>query len=230
MERSINLDEISDGRLYDLNDMARADCGSCEGCSACCSGMGASVVLDPWDICQLTVGLGLTFQQLMADRLELNMVDRIILPNLKMAGERERCPFLNPQERCAIHAIRPGFCRLFPLGRLYEGRSFRYFLQVHECGKADRSKVKIRKWLDTPQLREHERFVADWHYFLKDMERGMKGDEGRMRTVDMYILNHFFAAPYDPGEGFYGQFGRRLAEAGLFAEGQGITLGTVDDR
>lgn len=27
MERHINLNEISDGKLYNLNDMVRADCG-----------------------------------------------------------------------------------------------------------------------------------------------------------------------------------------------------------
>lgn len=49
MERQIDLNEISDGRLYGLSDMVRADCGGCAGCSACCSGMGRSVVLDPLD-------------------------------------------------------------------------------------------------------------------------------------------------------------------------------------
>lgn len=40
MERHINLEEISDGKLYGLNDMVRADCGDCKGCFACCTGMG----------------------------------------------------------------------------------------------------------------------------------------------------------------------------------------------
>ena len=40
MERNVSMDEISDGRLYGLNDMVKADCRDCEGCSACCRGMG----------------------------------------------------------------------------------------------------------------------------------------------------------------------------------------------
>lgn len=43
MERHINLNEISDGKLYNLNDMVRADCGDCKGCFACCTGMGRSL-------------------------------------------------------------------------------------------------------------------------------------------------------------------------------------------
>ena len=49
MLREINLDEISDGRLYSSNDMAKTDCKGCDGCSACCHGMGNSIVLDPLD-------------------------------------------------------------------------------------------------------------------------------------------------------------------------------------
>lgn len=115
MERNIDLNEISDGRLYGSNDMVKADCGSCEGCSACCRGMGSSVVLDPFDVYRLTTGLQTTFQSLLSRALELNAVDGIILPNLKMAGEEEVCPFLNEKGRCIIHPLRPGFCRLFPL-------------------------------------------------------------------------------------------------------------------
>lgn len=50
MEREIDLKAVSDGRLYGANDMVKADCGDCEGCSACCRGMGTSIILDPLDI------------------------------------------------------------------------------------------------------------------------------------------------------------------------------------
>ena len=47
MKREIDMSEISDGKLYTANDMVRADCHDCEGCSACCKGMGNSIILDP---------------------------------------------------------------------------------------------------------------------------------------------------------------------------------------
>ena len=40
MKRNVSLEEISDGKLYTSNDMVKADCGDCQGCSACCHGMG----------------------------------------------------------------------------------------------------------------------------------------------------------------------------------------------
>ena len=117
MKRNVSLEEISDGRLYSRNDMVKAGCGDCKGCSSCCSGMGNSVILDPYDIYRLTALMGSTFEELMQGKIELNVVDGIILPNLSMSSGTETCAFLNEQGRCSIHAYRPGICRLFPLGR-----------------------------------------------------------------------------------------------------------------
>ena len=75
MKREIDIKEISDGKLYDLNDMVKADCKDCEGCSACCKGMGNSIVLDPLDVFRLTKGLNCTFEALIQNQAELNVVD-----------------------------------------------------------------------------------------------------------------------------------------------------------
>ena len=186
--------------------------------------MGSSIILDPLDMFRLTVNLGMTQEQLLAGPLELNVVDGIILPNIRMTGRDEACSFLNSEGRCGIHPCRPGFCRLFPLGRLYENRSFRYFLQVHECPRENRSKVKVRKWIDTPDVKEYEKFVNDWHYFLKDLGTGLEknGNPDIRKTVDMYVLNQFYITPYNSGEGFYPQFYRRMTEASAFAGCFGI--------
>lgn len=210
MKRNVDIKDISDGKLYTANDMVRADCYDCAGCSACCHGMGSSIVLDPYDIWRLENGLGLTFSELMERYIELNVVDGIILPNLKLAGDTEACSFLNEEGRCSIHAYRPGICRLFPLGRYYDGEGFQYFLQIHECKKTNRGKIKVKKWLDTPDLETYETFISDWHYFLLDCEEGMKTlDEENVRIFNMYLLKTFFQTEYHV-ENFYKEFYKRL--------------------
>ena len=57
-----NLEEISDGKRYGLNDMVRAACNDCAGCSSCCENMGESIILDPLDIYELTKNLNTTFE------------------------------------------------------------------------------------------------------------------------------------------------------------------------
>lgn len=211
MKRQVSMDEISDGKLYTLNDMVKAGCNDCKGCSACCQGMGSSIVLDPLDVYRLCQNLGLTFEQLLVEKLELQVVDGIVLPNLKMGGEKEQCAFLNEEGRCSIHAFRPGICRLFPLGRYYENGSFQYFLQVHECKNQNRTKVKVRKWIDTPDVAKYEKFIAEWHYFLLDLQENLQNttNEEERKRVSMGILKEFYLIPYDADRDFYEQFEER---------------------
>ena len=211
MKRNVKMEEISDGKLYTANDLVKADCGDCEGCSACCRGMGSSIVLDPFDVYRLTEGLGVRFEQLLVEKIELNVVDGIILPNLKMGGAKECCAFLNEEGRCSIHGLRPGICRLFPLGRFYENGSFQYFLQIHECKKENRTKVKVKKWIDTPDLKSYEAFVSQWHYFLLDIqEKFLKIEEEKIKSVNMFLIQSFYLEPYNKEEDFYSQFTKRL--------------------
>lgn len=223
MKRYVNLEDISDGRLYTANDMVKADCGDCEGCSACCQSMADTIILDPLDVFRLTSNLDCTFEALLTQYIELGVVDGIILPHMKMSGNPNCCSFLNDQGRCSIHAFRPGFCRLFPLGRYYEDRSFKYFLQTHECRKTNRTKVKVRKWIDTPDFDKYEKFVCDWHYFLKDLQdeiteklRGCSSQEEAVQVqayakkISMAILQVFYLTPYDFHADFYEQFYTRM--------------------
>ncbi len=216
MERQVDLKEISDGKLYGLEDMVRADCAGCAGCSACCMGMGNSVVLDPYDVHRLVTGTGMSFEALLQNHLELNVVDGVILPNLKMAGEKEACAFLNEEGRCNVHPYRPGICRIFPLGRLYEDGSFRYILQINECKKGNRSKVKVKKWIDTPDAKNYDKYIAKWHYFLKDLQNIAREDEEgtAAKTISMYVLKTFYLTGFTAEKDFFEQFYNRLAAAG----------------
>ena len=103
-------------------------------------------------------------------------------------------PFLNKEGRCAIHKFRPGVCRLFPLGRYYDNNSFKYILQVNECKKNNRTKVKIEKWLDIKDIKTYEKFVLRWHYYIKEKSLLIKEskDENLTRQINLEILNSFF--------------------------------------
>ncbi|MCD7884618.1 MAG: YkgJ family cysteine cluster protein [Lachnospiraceae bacterium] len=216
MKRQVSLEEISDGRLYGSRDMARIGCGGCRGCSACCHGMGKSAILDPMDFYRLGQGQHLSPKYLLeSGRIELNVVDGVILPNLCMDDEADACGFLNEQGRCSIHASRPGICRLFPLGRFYEKDGFRYFIQTHECPVPNKTKVRIEKWLEQPELFRYEAYIFAWHQFLEQVGALAAGepDEERVKNINLYVLQLFFMKPYDWTENFYTQFDARLAAA-----------------
>jgi Fe-S-cluster containining protein len=132
-----------------------------------------------------------------------------------MAGEEECCSFLNSEGRCSIHTFRPGICRLFPLGRYYENHSFQYILQVHECVKENKTKTKVRKWIDTPDIAQNEQYIVDWHYFILEVQDLVKStqEESRRKDISLYLLKLFFMKPYIKTEDFYLQFQERLAAA-----------------
>ena len=214
MKRNVDIKEISDGRLYSSGDMVKADCHDCKGCSACCRGMGNSIILDPMDLWRLYRGIKKDFAALMGENyIELGVVDGIILPNLKMDAEREACPFLDNEGRCSVHSCRPGLCRLFPLGRYYEENGFKYFIQIHECPKKDRGKVKIKKWLGIPNLKAYERYIMEWHDFLNKCGNAMEVlDDDNQRILALYVLRGFYETSYKAADenAFYEEHCARL--------------------
>ena len=214
MEREMDISEVSDGKKYRLEDMVKVGCGDCVGCSDCCQGMEDTVVLDPLDIYRLTTGLGKSFGELLDQAFTLGVVDGLVLPRLKIDGNQGRCVFLNEEGRCRIHSCRPGICRLFPLGRIYEEDSFWYFLQVHECPRKNKTKVRVRKWIDTPKPQEYERFVLCWHNFLKEMQERAEEATGAEDKKDLVlrILRIFYEQPYEKEQDFYEQFDQRMKE------------------
>lgn len=210
MKRNVSLAEISDGRLYGENDMVKADCHGCAGCSDCCKGMGDTILLDPYDVYRLTTGLQRPLADFLNKEIALGVVDGYILPHLRMVGESESCAFLNGQGRCSVHTLRPGICRLFPLGRYYENGEFKYFLQTGECS-AVHTKVKVSKWIDTQDRGRYRAFVTTWHYLLNDVEELLKHseDDTLARSLNMFLLQTFYLTPYDEEEDFYQQFEQR---------------------
>lgn len=214
MKREIDLNEISDGRLYTSNDMVKIGCNDCAGCSECCRMVEDTILLDPCDIYQLEQALKIGFEELMAAYIELRVVDGMIQPHIKMRP-KDGCVFLSQEGRCAIHDYRPGFCRMFPMGRIYQDQGFRYFLQVHECPYPNKTKVKLRKWLGIPALDVYEQYIRDWHGLVQEVTQMIENTDNQeiIKNLNLYLLNQFYVNQYDVEKDFYSQFYARLEEA-----------------
>lgn len=106
------------------------------------------------------------------------------------------------------------------MGRYYEEEDgFRYILQIHECEKTNRSKVKIRKWMDTPDMEQYDAYIADWHAFLSKLRTKLEDASSDLaKSVSMYILQRFYLLPYDSSRDFYSQYEARMAAAKEWSE------------
>ena len=86
MERQIDLNEISDGRPLRAFRYGKSRLRRLRRLLCLLFGHGRSVVLDPLDMHRLAEGTGVGAGTLLTENLELNVVDGIVLPNLKMTG------------------------------------------------------------------------------------------------------------------------------------------------
>ena len=69
--------------------------------------------------------------------------------------------------------------------------------------------------IDTPDVKNYEEFVNNWHYLLKDVQSVIQSSENEelIRNLNLYILNRFYVKPYDTACDFYKQFNERMVEA-----------------
>lgn len=199
-------------RFYELNDLVRADCHDCKGCSSCCREMGDSILLDPYDIFQLEKA-GKNIEELFGSgALALTVWEGMILPHLQMNEAIGACSFLSSEGRCGIHDCRPGICRLFPLGRNFADGKMNYFLLEDACENRNRSKIRISRWLGVEPADVYHRFVLEWHDFRHEMlELLSDAEEEQAKQLNLYLLRTFFLTPYDTGADFYAQFAKRTA-------------------
>lgn len=222
MERNADFEEISDGKRYKSSDIVKIGCNDCSGCSSCCENMAGLITLDPYDIDRMLPVISENKNEavsiLFSKHISL-MADRgIIIPTLKMDENTGRCTFLNESNRCSIHNFRSGICRLFPLGRIYEDNGFSYFLQKDECPHENKTKVKIKNWLDTRDLAWYEKYICEWHYFVRDLQKyAADSDEDDVRQVNNFFLQIFYLTPY--GQSFYEEFYERLNKVKALIQG-----------
>lgn len=213
--RSINiLEEISDGKLYDIEDIVKADTCGCDGCNDCCCDVGELVVLTPLDVYEMVTYLGVKFDELVGQNIELRQNNKILLPYLKMNDDNKNCSFLNKEGRCTIHSKRPNICRLFPLGRVYKDDDFKYFLQVGNCPKEDLKDIKVRQWVGIDNYDENKKFILEWYKFIKALTFRLKfvRDEKEIEEINKSLLDNCYRVEIEEGKDFYSTFMKNLPE------------------
>ena len=180
-------------------DLARISCSACSGCGQCCTGMGDTIHLDPWDVAALCAGLGADFTDLLENVIGLHVERGLILPHLLMreGSTDERCVFLDEERRCGIHAFRPGICRLgIPALSSYE----RFVADWHFLVRSLQEKLEqgsdasALTSYDTSYVRDLNRFFLGLFY-----EKSWPAEDSAKNSVL-------------PGAAFYEEFYARLEQ------------------
>ncbi len=213
MEHFTIMNMISDGNLYEAGDTVPADSLGCKDCSYCCESMCDTIVIDPYDLYSMEKELHKNFSALINENyLEMGLHNLLRLPQIKNTGAG--CGFLTEERRCGIYDIRPGICRLFPLGRYYHDDTFSYILQTHGCKVDNKGPVKISDWINIPDLEKYETYVNRWHYFIKKHSNFIMNskDYEEKKRINERLLNYFYEKNYNIETDFYDQFYRRMEQ------------------
>ncbi len=207
MKRDLSFEEISDGKRYKASDLAKTDTHGCNGCFECCENTEDTIFLDPYDVYMLSKATGKTFTEMLECEIVLNVSEGLVVPTLSKIKDGP-CLFLSSDKRCKIHESRPGFCRLFPMGRIWnDDGSFDYFVQVHECPCMDKGEIKVSDWLSIDEIDKYEGFVRAWHEITQDIKNlASLPDSAILKASNMKMLQAFFIEPYDTEKDFYSQF------------------------
>jgi len=221
-----NLPLSRDGILYGIDDQVKIACNDCRGCTACCENMEDTIILDPYDIWQLTHKLKISgggrvnFEILVSEDgpLELGMHDVVILPHMKMVATKDEnvgvCSFLGSNGRCTIHFCRPGMCRLYPLGRSFEDGedgqvSLGFFILNEElgCPIKDTSYTSVSSWLGYADINRYQDYLIKWRNVRRSLREAgddTGNDIDTLERLQLDMLDYFFDHSY--GEDFFGEF------------------------
>ena len=87
-------------------------------------------------------------------------------------------------------------------------------MQIHECQKKDRTKIKVKKWLGIANLKAYENYITLWHAFLKKCETAMADlSAEEAKILQIFILRTFYQTPYQAelaaGDAFYSEYEKR---------------------
>ncbi len=139
----------------------------CNQCGECCRDRN-DILLSPFDLCRMAVGLGLSISDIVENYcyLYVGNTSRFPLAALEMREDNGKCPFLK-NNKCDIHVYKPSVCAMFPLGRTVARSKddvqfyISYILQPVKCGEKDEIHTP-REWMSGINLEVSEQFFLQW--------------------------------------------------------------------
>lgn len=142
-EKSLQMIEMVRKNRLELDDTFEFACKQCGNC--CRNRDNNPILLQGYDIYNIAKALGMTPATVMEKYTTLTRGYQSKLPVLYIKARVDgSCPFLRTG-KCTIQKDKPVVCRVYPLGRGYDGNEFFYFKQEQSC-EGEKIKTTLREW------------------------------------------------------------------------------------
>lgn len=73
----------------------------------------------------------------------------------EMKSKNGRCPYLNKDDSCSIHEVRPLPCRVFPVHPEFENNNKKYLLALCPLSKVLSKKIIKKMKIDSTKIENH---------------------------------------------------------------------------
>jgi len=188
-----SLPEIKPGQSFQFGCHPRVSCFN-----VCCADL--NLVLTPYDVLRLRLGIGLSSEQLLETHTKLGEFPDTGFPalHLKMDGSPLKlCPFVSPAG-CTLYPDRPAACRTYPIGRATRlcregelsknGLVEQYFLvqETHCLGFQESDSWTVEEWAADQELATYN--LASDRYTLLMAKQKLRGQKIEPRQATMVLL------------------------------------------
>ncbi|MGE5173743.1 MAG: YkgJ family cysteine cluster protein [Betaproteobacteria bacterium] len=184
----------AEARPLSDSDPVQLSCGSA-GCSSNCCKASAPIVLNPYEIAMICKESGMSYE----DLLDIVETDRAQSFPLVMLPRNPACHFWT-DTGCRIYNARPLACRLFPLGRLYNGgRSYLVLPERNICtGLAPFPSKTVAQYLRDQDTSVYIEMADQWIEFVNEIELLPLQDKP-VTSVAFHMLVYSPDTPPAPG-------------------------------
>jgi hypothetical protein len=157
----------SDAAVLAETDLLQLSCGI-SGCDANCCKASAPIVLNPYELALICRESNMSYE----DLLDILDTDRANGFPLVMLPRDPACPFWT-KKGCRIYNARPLACRLFPIGRVYDGLQSRFVLPGRNIcqGLAPLPARTVGDYLNAQDAALQIRMADQWIEFVNKIEQ-----------------------------------------------------------
>lgn len=145
----------------------------CKQCGNCCRNRDEPIMIMGYDLYNI------------AKALNLSPVDALGKYTKGILGEDSKLPIAILKERldgscsllrkgkCTIQEDKPITCRIYPLGRFFDGKQFIYIKQDNEC-KGEKKEIKVKDWLVDFHIFEMDEPCLMWTQMVMTLAKYMQ--------------------------------------------------------
>lgn len=190
----MDIEEIQNRELAPTDEFEFA----CKECGGCCRKRREPIMVTACDIYYAMKAIGSSPDAALKKHFEYTIGKDSHLPVILL---RERddgsCSFLR-KGKCLIHQDKPIVCRLFPLGRFYDGRDkkYHYFSNANSCEGSKQQTFTLQEWLELFDIPAHEEENLLWSKLSLASAVYMISIWGKDMALCLEFFNAFFSVCY----------------------------------